>query len=153
MAFALYAVLAVMALMGIYPVPVLDPVLLDPGLLVAVLLTFVELSVVTAIALFFSTFSTPMLSAALTFALAVAGRYSSELRDFDTVTDSRVAIWLTEALYWILPNFGPFDVRGQVVHGQGLPFGEFALSLTYGVVYASALLIAATFIFARRDFR
>ena len=43
-----------------------DAPALDPALLKAVVLIFVELMVVTAIALFFSTFSTPMLSAALT---------------------------------------------------------------------------------------
>ena len=41
----------------------------DPALLKAVFLIFVELMLVTAIALFFSTFSSPMLSAALTFGL------------------------------------------------------------------------------------
>ena len=39
----------------------------DPALLKAVFLIFIELMLVTAIALFFSTFSSPILSAALTF--------------------------------------------------------------------------------------
>ena len=60
---------------------------LDPPLLKAFALTFVELSIVTAIALFFSTFSTPMLSAALTFGFFVAGRFSADLRNFDQVVD------------------------------------------------------------------
>ena len=86
-------------------------------MLKAVALTFVELAIVTAIALFFSTFSTPMLSAALTFGLFVAGRFSADLRNFNQVVDSPAAAALAEALYWILPNLAPFDVRAQVVHG------------------------------------
>ena len=41
---------------------------IDPRLLIAIGLIFVELMLITAVALFFSTFSTPILSAALTFA-------------------------------------------------------------------------------------
>ena len=52
------------------------------------MLIFVELMLVTAIALFFSTFSTPMLSAAFTFGLFVAGHFSADLRNFDQVVDS-----------------------------------------------------------------
>src|SRR5678815_4987878 len=48
-------------------------------------LILVELSVVTAIALFFSTFSTPILSAAFTFALWIAGHFSADLRNFEQV--------------------------------------------------------------------
>lgn len=153
MTVALYAVLAVMAWMGMHPTPGLDPATLDPGLLTAIALIFVELAVVTAIALFFSTFSTPMLSAALTFAFFIAGRFSTDLDHFNTVTDSRAALWLTTGLYWVLPNFGPFDVRAEVVHGQPLPTGEILMTVLYGVLYASALLVAATFVFSRRDFK
>ena len=43
----------------------------DPRLLEAIGLIFVELMIVTAVALFFSTFSTPLLAAALTFGLFI----------------------------------------------------------------------------------
>ena len=64
---------------------------LDPAMLKAILLIFVELMLVTAIALFFSTFSTPILSAALTFGLFVAGQFSADLRNFEIVVDSPAA--------------------------------------------------------------
>ena len=68
MAAALYAVLAYMS-WGVPPeqAAAWDAPALDPALLKAIGLILVELMLVTAIALFFSTFSTPMLSAALTF--------------------------------------------------------------------------------------
>ena len=61
-----------------------------PALLKAVVLILVQLMVVTAIATFFSTFSTPILSAALTFGFYVAGYFSADLRNFDQVVDSKV---------------------------------------------------------------
>jgi ABC-type transport system involved in multi-copper enzyme maturation permease subunit len=154
MAGALYALLgAIDWIAGARIAAGLETPLLDPALLKAVALTFVELSIVTAIALFFSTFSTPLLSAAFTFGLFVAGRFSADLRNFDQVVDSRGAQLLARAMYWVLPNLAPFDVRAQVVHGQVVTAGYVALTSAYGLVYISALLVAATFIFSRRDFK
>jgi ABC-type transport system involved in multi-copper enzyme maturation permease subunit len=125
----------------------------DPAMLKAVWLTFVELSVVTAIALFFSTFSTPLLSAAFAFGLFVAGRFSADLRNFNQVVDSPAAAALAQGLYWVLPNLAPFDVRAQVVHAQSVPVAYLALTTAYGILYISALLASAAFIFSRRDFK
>jgi ABC-type transport system involved in multi-copper enzyme maturation permease subunit len=125
----------------------------DPAMLKAVWLTFVELSVVTAIALFFSTFSTPLLSAAFAFGLFVAGRFSADLRNFNQVVDSPAAAALAQGLYWVLPNLAPFDVRAQVVHAERVPATYLALTTAYGIVYIAALLASAAFIFSRRDFK
>ena len=95
MAVALYAVLAYMAWMRRSGArPAWEAPALDPALLKAIALIFVELALVTAIALFFSTFSTPMLSAALTFGLFVAGHFSADLRNFNEVVDSPAAATL-----------------------------------------------------------
>lgn len=150
---ALYAVLAFMAWMAGAGTSAWDRPAVDPLLLQSVALTFVELAVITAIAVFFSTFSTPILSAAFTFALFVAGRFSADLRNFNVVTEAPVAKALTSGLYWLLPNLGPFDIRTQVVHGQGVPAGQLLLTAGSGLLYAAALLVAATFIFSRRDFK
>src|SRR5204863_3195525 len=123
----------------------------DLRMLTAIWLTFVELAIVTAIALFFSTFSTPILSAAFTFGLFVAGRFSADLRDFKQVVDAPLAGFLAQALYWVLPNLAPYDIRAQVVHGQPVTAGYLALVTGYGVLYVAALLLAAVFIFSRRD--
>jgi hypothetical protein len=125
----------------------------DLAMLPAVALTFMELAIVTAIALFFSTFSTPILSAAFTFGLFVAGRFSADLRNFNDVVDSPAAAWLARGLYWVLPNLAPFDVRAQVVHGVPVPAGYVALTSAYGAAYIVALLVASMAIFARRDFK
>ncbi|MGE3959385.1 MAG: ABC transporter permease [Vicinamibacterales bacterium] len=125
----------------------------DPHLLKAFLLTFFELSIVTAIAVFFSTFSTPMLSAAFTFGMFVAGRFSADLRNFDQVIESPVANAVTSALYWILPNLAPFDVRAQVVHGVPVPAPYIVLSAAYALLYIAAMIGGAALIFSRRDFK
>jgi ABC-type transport system involved in multi-copper enzyme maturation permease subunit len=154
MAVALYVVLAVMAwVAGPIAARAWERPAIDPLLLKAFAMIFVELSLITAIALLFSTFSTPMLSAAFTFALFVAGRFSADLRNFNQVIDSPIASGLTNALYWMLPNLAPFDVRAQVVHGDAVPFGYLAMSTGYGALYIAALLVLSMLIFSRRDFK
>lgn len=153
MAAALYAVLVYMS----YGVPLeiqraWDAPALDPRLLNAVILILVELMIVTAIALLCSTFSTPIVSAALTFGVVIAGHFSADLRNFDQVVDSPSAVRLARGLYWVLPNLSQFDVKAEVVHGQPVALGYLAMTTGYGVLYILVLLIIAMFVFARRDF-
>ncbi len=154
MAIALYLVLAYMRY-GVDPEVerAWDARALDPALLKAIGLILVELMIVTAIAIFFSTFSTPMLSAAFTFGLFIAGQFSADLRNFDQVVDSPAAVGLARGLYWILPNLAQFDVKAQVVHGQPVPIGYLALAVAYAMLYIAMLLAVAMFIFSRRDFK
>ncbi|MGB7220411.1 MAG: ABC transporter permease [Vicinamibacterales bacterium] len=154
MAVALYAVLLYMS----WGVPQLvqtgwDAPALDPALVKAIGLIFVELMLVTAIALFFSTFSTPILSAAFTFGLFIAGHFSTDLRNFDQVVDSPAAVRLARGLYWVLPNLAQFDIKAQVVHGQPVSLGYLALACGYAALYVAMLLAAAMYIFSRRDFK
>jgi Cu-processing system permease protein len=125
----------------------------DPNLLRAVALIGVELLLVTAIALFFSTFSNPMLSAALTLGLWVIGHFNADLRNFEHVVDSKPAAYLARGLYYVLPNFGAFDVKDQVVHNLDVPMSYLATTTVYGVVYIAMLLVAAVLIFSKRDFK
>ncbi len=125
----------------------------DPALLKAVLLTLVQLMVVTATALFFSTFSTPILSAVLTFMVYVAGFFSADLRNFDQVVNSRVAQTLARGLYYVIPNLGSFDVTAQVVHGLPVSWRYIGVTMTYGFTYIAILLTISVTIFSRRDFK
>ena len=154
MTLAFYAILAYTA-WGIDPVVqgVREAPALDPALLKAIGLILIELLLVTAIALFFSTFSTPMLSAALTFGLFLAGHFSTDLRSFDQLLDSPTVVRLARGLYWVLPNLGQFDVKSEVVHGQPVPMGYIALTACYAAFYTTMLLTMATYVFSRRDFK
>lgn len=125
----------------------------DPHLLQAVLLIFVELMLVTAIALFFSTFAGPLVSAAMTFGLYVVGHFSADLRDLGAIVKSQAAAYVGKALYYVLPNLATFDVKADVVHAHPVSAGYLAMAVAYGLTYIAALLVAGMFIFSRRDFK
>ncbi len=125
----------------------------DPRLLTAIVLIFAELMLITAVALFFSTFSSPLLAAALTLALWVAGHFNADLRQFETVVDAQPLVYLTRAVYYLLPNLAPFNVKAEVVHGIAVERSHVLLTLSYAGVYISALLLMAVAVFRRRDFK
>ena len=126
---------------------------MDPRLMIAIGLIFAELMLVTAVALFFSTFSSPLLATLLTVGLWVAGHFNTDLRNFETVVNSPFAVAMARGAYYVLPNLAPFDVKAEVLYGMPISLRTTALTLLYGVVYIGLLLTAATAIFRRRDFK
>ena len=154
MAVALYAVLGFMLWMqpGLARTAIEAPVL-DVQILKAFALLYVQLLVVTSVALFFSTFSGPMLSAAFTFGLYIVGHFNADLAHFENVVKSQAAAWLGRALYYLLPNLAPFDVKAAVVHGQPVSAAYVALTAGYGLLYAGVMVTLAVLVFSRRDFK
>lgn len=126
----------------------------DPRLLWAIGLIGMELALVTAVALFCSTFSSSaLLSAALTAGVYVAGQFGADLKNFEQVVESPVAGWIGRALYYTLPNFAAFDIKTRVVHGLPVEAGYIALTAGYAVLYITLLVVASVLIFSRRDFK
>ena len=126
---------------------------MDPRLMTAVVLIFGELMIVTAVALFFSSFSSPLLAMLLTLGLWVAGHFNADLRQFEQIVDSEMAGYLARAVYYVLPNLAPFNVKAEVVHAVAVPTSHVVLTLAYAAVYISALLFATMAVFRKRDFR
>jgi Cu-processing system permease protein len=125
----------------------------DPALIKASALMLVELACVTALAIFFSTFTSPVLAAAFTLGLTIAGHFSADLRNFELVVESPIMQWLMRGLYYLLPNLAPFDVKLLVVHGRPVTAAYMLLTSAYGVVYIAALITLSAFVFSRRDFK
>jgi ABC-type transport system involved in multi-copper enzyme maturation permease subunit len=107
----------------------------------------------TAVALFFSTFSSPMLSMLLTLAVWVAGHFSGDLRDFQLAVDSPAAVALARGLYYVLPNLDPLDVKSEVVHGLPVAWTSVGVAVASIAAYIGVLLAASVLIFNRRDFK
>jgi len=155
MTVAYYAVLAYMgATSGPGTLKAADAPPTDPRLLLAIALIGLELALVTAVALFCSTFSSSaLLSAGLTTGVYVAGQFGADLKNFEQVVSSPVAGWIGRALYYVLPNFAAFDIKSQAVHGLPVESGYILTTVAYGVVYIALLVVASVLIFSRRDFK
>jgi Cu-processing system permease protein len=126
----------------------------DPRLLLAVAMIACELSLVTAVALFWSTFSSSaLISAAFTIGLYVAGQFGADLRNLQETVDSPAAAAIGRGLYYVLPNFAAFDIKAQVVHALPIEPGYLLMTAGYALVYITLLLVGSVMIFSRRDFK
>jgi Cu-processing system permease protein len=134
---------------------VLDAPVVDPRLLLVVVMIGTELALLTAVALFFSTFSSSgLLSIVFTVGVYLTGLLSADLRQFGDIVDiSPVVASLVEGIGWIVPAFSAFDIKAQVVHGLPLPPGFVALTLSYAALYIGAILLASAVLFSRREFK
>lgn len=127
---------------------------LDPRLALQVVLFTAELALLTAIALFFSTFSSSALvSVVFTVSLYILGLASADLRGFNDIVDAPVVGHVVSLIGWIVPAFSAFDVKNDVVHGHPVSFGLVAWMVGYSLVYSASLLGAAVMVFSRREFK
>jgi len=119
----------------------------------AILLIYVELMILTAVALLFSAFSSPALSALMTFFLFIIGHFSADLKTFAASMGTTSARYLFGALFYLLPNLSNYSYITPAAHGQTPGPAVFFASLAYALIYITVLLAAATLIFNRRNFK
>ena len=121
-------------------------------LIQAILLILVELAIIIAAALLFSTFSSPTLSAIFTLAFFVIGRMSEDLREFGAKSKNLLYQYLAQALYTLLPNLSNYSRLHAAAYGEALALNLFLPIVALGVLTTALLLGSAMLIFQRRDF-
>lgn len=120
---------------------------------ISVVLIFLELTVVTAVAIMFSSFSTPALSALLTFFVFVIGHFSSSLRDLAQGLNSNVSKMIFEGIYYVLPNLSHFSFITETSNGMIAPATMIGTAVIYALVLDTLLLTITVIIFSRRNFK
>jgi ABC-type transport system involved in multi-copper enzyme maturation permease subunit len=126
---------------------------LHSAVLAASFLVYLELAVLVAVALMFSSFSTPMLAALFSFAVYVIGNFSKDLLQMVALANSSVSRVVLTTLYYLLPNLSNFGFITEASHGQVVPIGMAVSATVYAVVYVGILLSAAVLIFQKRNFK
>ena len=119
----------------------------------AILLIYVELMILTSVALLFSSFSSPALSALLTFFIFIIGHFSADLKNLASSTSSIGARWLFRTLYYLLPNLANYSFITPAAHGQTPDATSLMTALLYAAIYICVILAAATLVFSRRNFK
>jgi Cu-processing system permease protein len=119
----------------------------------SILLIYVELMILTGVALLFSSFSSPALSALLTFFIFIIGHFSADLKGLATSMGSTAARWLFSGLYYLLPNLANLSYITPAAHGQAPHVAHVAAAILYSLIYIVVILSAAILIFSRRNFK
>jgi ABC-type transport system involved in multi-copper enzyme maturation permease subunit len=124
----------------------------DGLILVALYFIILEFLIICSLALLFSSFSTPLLSALFAFALFVIGSFGDDLRSFAAMAHG-VTRWLATGAAYLVPNFSAFNVISSIAHQEPVA-GQLILQNTiYALFYAIMALSGAVLIFEHRDLK
>lgn len=121
------------------------------SLLVAILLSFLEITLVTALSIFFSTLTSPILSSVLTFFLFVIGRLAPDILLLAGKVKEPISRNLLRFIYYIIPNLSNLNVRGKVVHMESVSRNHILFAVSYALIYIIILLLLSCEIFRRKD--
>ncbi len=124
----------------------------EPGLFVAIYFIILQFLIVTSLALLFSSFSSPLLSAVMTFALFVIGSFAEDLRAFAEMSEGATR-WITLGAAWLVPNLASLNVVAQVSHSVPVAPELVLHNSAYAVSYAGAALCGAILIFEKRNLK
>jgi ABC-type transport system involved in multi-copper enzyme maturation permease subunit len=122
------------------------------SLLKAILLIFFELTLLTSIALLFSTFSSPTLSAIFTLAIYIIGNLTSDLKEIGQTVQSKVSQSLIDFCYYILPNFSNFNLKTEAVHELRISATDIVGVILYSFLYTVVVLLISILSFQKREF-
>jgi len=119
----------------------------------AMFLILIELMLLAAIAVFFGSFSTPMLAGGFSLALFLIGHMVSDLRAFGDRSKSGAAHAAAAFFYRLLPDLELLNLKTNAANRTPVSAGYVATSAAYGLAYAVALLIASGIVFSKRDLK
>lgn len=116
-------------------------------------LIFLQLLLIVAIGLLFSSFSSPALSITLSIVVYIIGSLSRDLPIFAETVPFLVTKYLALFLYYILPNFSNFNYITYVTQGNTIALKDILTITLYAIIYMVVLLAATIAIFQKRNFK
>jgi ABC-type transport system involved in multi-copper enzyme maturation permease subunit len=125
-------------------------------LLKAPAMYFVQMSLLAAVAIFFSTFVTPLVNFFLSGGMYLLGSLFSPF--FQTLEESRgtppLAKMAAQIVNLVIPNFASYNVQNPLTNPNVVIRNElqhFTSLAIYGVFYIAVLLVAGIMVFDRRE--
>jgi ABC-type transport system involved in multi-copper enzyme maturation permease subunit len=123
-----------------------------PNILISSGFLFLQLSLVTAIAILFGVFTSSLLATLFTFGIYLMGSASQDIVKFGKLTKNPSIEAITQGLYLVLPDLGRLDFKNQAVYnlipGPAVLLGNGF----YAAVYIALVLAIASLIFSSREF-
>lgn len=126
---------------------------LDTGVLVFFFLLYMELLIITAISLLFSSFSTPILSSIFTICIYLIGQTLWTFHLFKHHLQTPIDKFAAHFFYYILPNLERFNVKHAVVMRIDIDASQVLNAALYAAVYITAVLALTILIFNKREFK
>lgn len=126
---------------------------IDWQLVPVIAVMLLEISILSAVAIFFSSIVvTPTLAGLFTAATFIAGRSTPMLGYLMTPDQPTMLRYVAQTLHAVLPHLNQFYIADRVAYGLALPAAYFAQATIYACAYTALLLLVSVVIFRRREF-
>jgi ABC-type transport system involved in multi-copper enzyme maturation permease subunit len=145
------AVVAMGTILVAIAVPARGPAIIGP-LTQAIVLIVCANALLAALAVLFSSLSTPVLSTVYTLGLYATGYWTRDLRDFAHSMPAGLADMLRTISY-LVPNLDLFNLRSDVAQGTVAGGMHMTLAIAYAAAYVTAVLALAVVAFERRELK
>ncbi len=122
-----------------------------PAVIYATLLIAVEMALIVAASIFFSTFTTPTLAAIFTIGFYIAGHLNDLMNIGSEQQQNPVWRFILVSLNRLLPNLEHFNIRTRVVYDLPIPDMFVVQAIVYGLLYTALLLLLSVIVFSRKD--
>ncbi|MGA1367741.1 MAG: ABC transporter permease subunit [Blastocatellia bacterium] len=122
-----------------------------PILWQAAVAAYLDLLLVSALALLLSLRTHPTVAAALTLLLYVVGRSSGELLRWAESAPLAGVRLLFRGLFLLLPNFARLNWVDEAAHAIPIPLSAMATAVLYTIFYLVVLLCGAVLVFERDE--
>jgi Cu-processing system permease protein len=119
----------------------------------ACLLIYVELLLMAAFALLFSSFTTPVLAAAFSLSTFLIGHLLGDLKNFGERSQSGFAKAFTGVAYRLLPDLELLNLKSLAASQLPVEPAVVRLGVLYGLAYTGLVLSAAILLFRARDLK
>lgn len=150
----LMIILTITAISGIFLI--LTVLVFNAGFTVnivyAIVLIFMQFALLSAIAVFFSTFTSPVLSGLFTLMIYIIGYLIKDLGFFINSTGSIVVKLLIRAVMLIIPNFYYTDIKLHAVNNIPVYTDYIFFTVAYMLIYTVFFIYVSTIIFERKEF-
>ena len=113
---------------------------------------FLQSLLILAVILFFSTFTSPIITLFLSFLVYLIGHITINLKLFALYNGSNFFKLFAEGIYLIMPNLNLLNLKNQVIYEISFHNTALLISFLYTALYIALLLILTIIIFRKKEF-
>ncbi|MFN8670480.1 MAG: ABC transporter permease [Candidatus Sericytochromatia bacterium] len=152
LSYTLFIITSIMSLC-FYGILFFQNMTLNLSYLQVIALGYVELLLLMAFAIFFSTFASPVMSAMYTLGIYLTGHFTQDILNIGKLSQNETFMQVTQYIYYILPDLEKLNLKNIAIYMTDNSINEvFAPGLMYGATYTIFVLIAAIFVFEFKEF-
>ena len=121
-------------------------------ILISVLLSLVESSLLILLSILFSGMTSPILSAVYTIGFFLIGHSAEIYRSFMFEMAPSLKLYVLQAAYYLLPNLEKFNIRNNVVYEKIPNLSAILLTILYALCYMIVIFLITKINFRKKEF-